>query len=134
MFLTGALRGLLAARPEAVCSGVRVSNREWEPPAGQPNAKPPARQVIVRDDGIDDGELGTGDVTLGISVLAGTKDNPTDAKQLAAIVKAIVKRLADEAAGPFTVMREFNGPYAVTEAAVWSRQYMTCSLGIVSGL
>ncbi len=131
LYLTGFIRTELAARSEV---GGFVSNREWSPPASNPNARPPVWQVIVRDDGVVDGELIVADAAVGISVLAGTMDNPGEAMRLARIVKAIVKTTPADFAGPVTVVRSFTGPYRIQEPALYARAYMTCSLGIQLGI
>ena len=131
LFLTDFIRVELTALADPrwdVDAGF-ISNREWQPPAANTNAPPPAWQVIVRDDGISDDEL-----TVGITVLAGDVDNPDPAKQLAAIVKAIVKDCVRiDPTNPITAVLEFNGPYSVDDdSGVQARRYMNCTLGTVS--
>lgn len=134
LYLTGYIRSKLVERTEPVANGVFVSNREWEPSAANPKATPPMRQVIVRDDGVDDGEIIVADVAVGISVLAGSADNPADATALARIVKAIVKSTPFDHRGPVTVVRSFLGPYRVIEPTTYARAYMTTTLGLHLGL
>lgn len=130
-WLCDEIRTKLAAIPEWVTGG-HVSNREH---AVNDPGPAPAWQVIVRDDGIEDIELSAGECTLGISVLAGSPDNPAPAIRLAKIVKAVIKATPRvEPGNPVTDVSRFNGPYRVPEEASWTRMYMTTDLGVVASL
>lgn len=134
-FLTGEIRARLAVLAGAEFPAARghVSNRRWAPPAANPAATPPAWQVIVRDDGINDIDLSLGDAGVGIVCLAGSQDNPGPAIRLGKIVKAIVKATPRvEAGNPVAAVLAFHGPYPVTEDSTYEQRYMTCSLGVVS--
>lgn len=132
LWLTGEIRAKLTALADPAFPLAKgwVSDREWAPPPSTPNAAAPAWQVIVRDDGINDDEF-TGDATVGISVLAGSKQNPSPAARLARIVKAIVKDTPRvESGNPVADVESFLGPYQVPEPGTWSRQYMTATLTV----
>ena len=134
LFLTGEIRSRIAelADPRFPAGGW-VADREWAPPASNPNAAPPAWQVIVRDDGISDDELSTGEISVGLSVLAGSKQNTAPARALARIVKAIVKQTPrPEAGNPVSAVSSFLGPYAVPEESTYARQYSACTLRVTT--
>lgn len=116
------------ARIRTLAAGVTVDRKEPEASA----TSMPVKLIVVRDDGTTDTSIITGDTSMGISVLAGSRENPADAKTLARIVKAIVKTAPRvEAGNPVAVIREFNGPYLVPEAALRARAYMTFTAGTV---
>lgn len=127
LFLTGWLRDQLAQRTEVVCQGVVVSNRE--PPASGPF---PPRMVVIRDDGGARTSIVTRQSSVGISVLAGTKDTPQDAIDLARIVLALAEDCAAvEPGNPVAAVLESNGPYPVPEAQPHARRYMTLVMSVV---
>ncbi|MBO1805839.1 hypothetical protein [Leucobacter ruminantium] len=135
LFLTGEIRTRIAALAGAEFPAARghVSNRRWTPPAASPAATPPAWQVIVRDDGINDIDLSLGDAGVGIVCLAGSQDNPGPAIRLAKLVKAIVKATPRvEPGNPVAAVLDFHGPYPVEEDSAYEQRYMTCSLAVVS--
>lgn len=132
LFLTAEIRSKLEALadPDFQAAQGWVGGREWSPPT--PAAPPPKWQVIVRDDGIADGDLIVGDASIGLSVLAGTKANPTKANTLARIVKRIVKATPRaEAGNPVAAIQSFLGPYPVDEASTYARRYMAATLTVV---
>lgn len=134
LFLTSEIRrGLVAlADAEFTLATGWIADREWSPPPSTPNAVPPRWQVVVRDDGIADGELVVGDASVGISVLAGTKQFPASANRLARIVKRIVKATPRaEAGNPVADISSFLGPYPVEEASTYARRYMAVTLTVV---
>lgn len=134
-FLTGEIRARLTALAAAEFPPAtgHVSNRRWVPPAPSPSATPPAWQVIVRDDGINDVDLTLGDAGIGIVCLAGSQDNPAPAIRLSKLVKAIVKACPRvEADNPVAAVLDFHGPYPVPEDSTYEQRYMTCSLAVVS--
>lgn len=126
-FLTGWLRRELALRSEAYCLGVKVSNRE--PP---PDTAFPERLVVIRYDGGPDTSILTSEASVGVSVLAGTKDDPQDANDLARMVKALLKDCAaTEPGNPISAVLTANGPYPVPEDQPHARRYMTFTLALV---
>ena len=123
LFLCGWYRAALAARPEAVCQNVTVGIRESNAP----------RQVIIRDDGGFETSPWTGERSVGISVLAGTKEQPQDAVDLARIVHALRSQIPSLVPGnPVTAVLSSNGPYAVQEAQPLARRYLTLTLAIAA--
>lgn len=135
LFLTGEIRARLAALsdPRFPASTGWIADRDWSPPPSNPNQTPPAWQVIVRDDGIADGDLIVGDCSVGVSVLAGSKQNPAPARDLAVIVKKIIKQTPRaEAGNPVAAVISFLGPYAVDDtASTYARRYMAVTLSVV---
>lgn len=135
LFLTGEIRAKIAelAPGDFPASKGHVSNRRWVPPASTPAAEPPAWQVIVRDDGINDIDLNLGDAGIGIVCLAGSQDNPIAAIKLSKLVKAIVKATPRaERGNPVAAVIDFHGPYPVAEDSQYEQRYMTCSLAVVA--
>lgn len=135
LFLTSEIRARIAALAGTEFPAARghVSNRRWTPPAASPAVTPPAWQVIVRDDGINDIELSLGDAGVGIVCLAGSQDNPGPAIRLAKLVKAIVKATPRPGpTSPVAAVLDFHGPYPVPEDSQYEQRYMTCSLAVVS--
>lgn len=128
LFLTGWLRRELAARTtDPICQGVKVSNREPEPPATFP-----PKLVVIRYDGGPDTSLVSSEASIGVSVLAGTKDSPQEANDLARRVKAILKDCAAvEPGNPVSAVLASNGPYPVPEDQPKARRYMTFTLALV---
>lgn len=131
LYLTRWLRDQLADRND-VPAGGRVATREWKPPTGDPGATPPTWQVIVRDDSGPDTSVITQEISVGISILAGTKENPTAASSLARLVKAIMRDAAGLQPGnPIAAVIGSLGPYAVAEETTYARRYMTFDLSVV---
>jgi len=128
-FLVGWYRAALAALAvtHPVCDGVTVSNRE-------PSSGPfPTKLLVIRNDGGPDTSLLTADRTVGLSVLAGTRENPKDAVDLALIVHALRNQIPAVAQGnPIAAVLESNGPYAVPEAQPRARQYLTLTFSVVA--
>lgn len=122
MYVTQRVRSWLAARPEEFCRGVSVGRREPDS-----SMKYPVRMVVIRDDGAMDAEPTTFDVSLGVSVLAGTKAIPDDALLLARLLRAFLTSrefLADPAC-PFASVEGTSGPVLVPEDASFARAYLT---------
>lgn len=135
LFLTREIRARLAviAGAEFPANSGHVSNRRWSPPEATPATPPPAWQVVVRDDGINDIDLTLGDAGVGIVCLAGSQDNPGPAIRLSKLVKAIVKASPRvEPGNPVAAVLDFAGPYSVAEDSQYEQRYMTCSLAVVS--
>lgn len=150
LFLTGWLRRELAARPEEFCRGVKVSNREPEPAQVKADPFPgvtqsvpmflgaessgyfPDRLVVVRIDSPTRTSIITDNVAVGISVLAGTKDNPQVVNDLSRMVCALVKDCAAvEPGNPVAAVLDVNGPFPVDERQQVARRYMTVVLSCV---
>lgn len=109
-----------------------IAGKEWVPPPSNPNATPPKWQVVIRDDGIADDELLTGECSIGVSVLAGSKDYPEPARRLAVIVKTIIKQTPRaEAGNPVAAVTSFLGPYAVDDPSTFARRYSAVTLSVV---
>lgn len=129
MFLTGWYRSALAdlAPTHPVCASVDVTNRE--PSEGSF----PAKLLVIRDDGGPDTSLLTGTRSVGLSVMAGTQENPQDAIELALIVHALRNQIPAVAPGnPVAAVLESNGPVPVPEAQPRSRRYITLTLSVVA--
>lgn len=124
LFLTGWLRNELATREEPYAAGVVVSNKE---PASHPDAPPfPARLVVIRDDGSTRTEVVTDEVSVGVSVLAGSKEDGRDASNLARLVRALIEDCPSaDPANPIAAVLQSNGPYPVDEDQPRSRYYLT---------
>lgn len=126
LFLTAWYRAALAARPEEVCQGVEIDNRE---PTGD---NFPDRLLVIRDDGGPDTSILTGTRTVGLSVLAGDPENPKDAADLAAIVHALRTQIpSTDPDNPVAAVLGSLGPYRVPESQPRARRYMTFTLSVV---
>lgn len=126
LFLTTWYRAALEARPELVCRDVEVVNREPEP--GKPF---PEKLLVISDFGGPDTSILTAERSVGLSVLAGTRENPKDAVDLALIVHALRTQIpAVEPGNPVTAVLAANGPYPVPENQPRARRYITLTLGV----
>ncbi|MBW8025292.1 hypothetical protein EOG37_01170 [Clavibacter michiganensis subsp. michiganensis] len=126
-FLIPWLAAELDARPEEVCRDVSV--RDTEPIAGRPM---PKRMVIIRDDSGSTRSTVTAERSIGISVLAGTKESPEDAVDLALIVNALISDVArPEAGNPVARVDDMTGPFYVAEDLPSARRYSTATLVVV---
>lgn len=131
MFLGAWFRIALAGRPEPECAGVDVVRVE---PAGDASTWP-EKVLVIRDDGTTDDDLNTGDASIGFTVLAGTRENPKVAKDLARIVYALIATIpSGDPANPIAAVGTRNGPFLVDEAQKRARAYMTATLRVVSRL
>lgn len=120
MFLTSWYRAVLANRPEAVCANVTVDRVE------STQTPTPSKQLVIRDDGTARETFLTGEASIGFTVLAGTKANPKDAKDLARIVLALADLIPfNDPANPLTGVRAATGPYMVPESSTFARVYST---------
>ncbi|WP_156459339.1 hypothetical protein [Microbacterium sp. Leaf436] len=125
LFLVNWYRAALEARPEDVCRGVEVDNRE-------PKGDFPARLLVIRNDGGPDTSILTGRRNVGLSVIAGNEENPKDAEDLAAIVHALRTQIPSvDADNPVAAVLGSLGPYEVNESQPRARRYMTFSLSVV---
>jgi hypothetical protein len=126
-FLIPWLAAQLDARTEEVCRDVSV--RDTEPLAGRPV---PDRMVIIRDDSGPTRTAVTAERSIGISVLAGTKESPEDAVDLALIVNALISGIArPEAGNPVAAVESMTGPFPVEEDLELARRYSTATLVVV---
>ncbi|MDA4894833.1 hypothetical protein PFZ55_49030 [Streptomyces sp. MS2A] len=126
-WLTGWLRTQLAARPEPVCAGVKVDNKE-----PLPGALWPARLVVVRDDGSAEVELNVDSAAIGVTIYAGTKVLPKEANDLARIVRALIRDCARvEPGNPVAAVTASAGPFKVDEERPEARRYLTFELTVV---
>lgn len=127
LFFTTWLREQLSARPEPVCAGVKVDNKE-----PQPTAEWPAKIVIIRYDGSSLGEIITDSAALGVTVYAGTKALPKDANDLARIVRALINDSARaEAGNPVAAVTASSGPIPVPDEGEKAVRYLTFELTVV---
>ncbi|MFC5930930.1 hypothetical protein [Cryobacterium melibiosiphilum] len=128
LFLTGWFREALAARPESYCQGVVVTHQE-------PSGDLPERCLVIRVDGGPDTSILTAERDVGLSILAGTKENPQEAIQLALMVHALRSQIPGlEPGNPVAAVLSSNGPFAVVETQPVARQYITLVLGVVGTL
>jgi hypothetical protein len=126
-FLIPWLAAQLDARTEPVCAGVSV--RDTEP---LPDRPVPRRMVIIRDDSGPTTSPVTAERSIGVSVLAGTKESPEDAVDLALIVNALISGVArPEAGNPVARVDDMTGPFAVAEDLPLARRYSTATLVVV---
>lgn len=132
LFFSTDIRRAIAARadPAFPLAKGRIADREWlkETDSGQQ----PAWQIIIRDDGTDDVGLGLGDASIGVSILAGSLQNPEPAVTLARIVKSIIRAMPRvEPGNPVVRIVSLTGPTAISEASTYARQYLSCGLSVV---
>jgi hypothetical protein len=126
-FLPGWYRAAFAERAEAYCQDVQFDRVESDPTSGPF----PARLVVFRDDSGQVDPLITAERSVGVSVLAGTKEDPAEAKAIALMVLALAPRIPGlETGNPVTAFRGAFGPYAVTENQPRARQYLTLTLAV----
>jgi hypothetical protein len=130
LFLTQWYRTALAARSETVCEDVVVTNRE-----PGPNDPFPAKLLVIRDDGGPDTSIISAERNVGLSILAGTKENPQDANDLSRIVHALRNQIPAVAAGnPVAAVIASNGPFPVAESQPRARRYITLTLAVAGKL
>lgn len=126
--LQGSEAAAVAARIGAqagLLSGVEVDNKETaEPPF-------PEKLLVIRDDGGPETSPVTGERSVGLSVLAGTKLAPKPANDLIRVVLALTVLLpAPDVPGqsprnPISAVLERNGPFPVDEAQDRARRFAT---------
>lgn len=127
LFLTGWFRARIAARPEPVCAGVVVNRVE-------PATLPP-KLIVIRDDGGPETSILTGERSIGVSILAGSKANPKDAKDLAAIAYALRSQIASpDPSNPVAAVTDSTAPVMVPEAQERARVYFTLTLAVAGRL
>lgn len=127
MFYTGWLRAQLALRPEPVCAGVKVDNKE-----PQPNTAWPSKLVVIRYDGSSSSEIITDDAALGVTVYAGSKALPKDANDLARIIRAIIADSARvEPGNPVAAVHSSTGPIPIPDEGEKAVRYLTFEITAV---
>lgn len=127
LWLTGWLRAQVAARPEAVCQGVRVANKE-----PQPTDEWPSKLIVVRYDGSSVEELNVDSAAVGVTVYAGTKALPKDANDLARIARALIGDSARvEPGNPVAAVTASNGPIPIADEGEKAVRYLTFELRVV---
>lgn len=127
MFLTSWYRTRILARPEPVCAGVQVDRVESEPL--------PAKLIVIRDDGGPETSILTGERSVGVTILAGTKANPKDAKDLANIAYALRSQIpSGDPANPVAAVLDSTSPVMVPEAQERARVYFTLTLAVAGRL
>ncbi|MHA3682785.1 hypothetical protein ACXR2W_00790 [Leucobacter sp. HY1908] len=131
LWATGWLRAQLAERPEDVCRGVEVDRREPVVGSGQF----PARLVVIGDSGSTDGDLWLSDMSLRVSVLAGSPESPGECIELARIVHALMRSCARAGAGsPVAAVSASRGPMEVPEVHPRARRLSTFDVVVVGEL
>jgi hypothetical protein len=126
LFLTGWYRAAFADREEDYT--VEVEFDRVEPPPGQPF---PKRLVVIRDDGGNDTSVVTMERSVGITALAGTKEDPRDALNIVRMCLALATRIPGiEPGNPVAALVENSrtGPFLVPEEQPHARAYGTLSL------
>lgn len=110
-----------------VAAGAVVRAKEPEP-----GEEFPDRLVVIDEATRVAGELIVDEVDIGVSVLAGTREHPQDARDLARLVHAIIRDSAGTQPGnPIAAVLASNGPYPVPEDAPRARRYSTHTLSTV---
>jgi hypothetical protein len=126
-FLCAWYREALAARPEDVCKDVEVDNSE-----PLPGTAFPEKLLVIHDFGGADTSVISAERDVGLSVLAGTKENPYEANQLARIVHALRTQIPSVDPGnPVAAVLRSNGPYPVEESQQRARRYISLTLSVV---
>lgn len=127
LFLTSWYRPRMLARPESVCAGLLVNRVESEPL--------PKKLMVIRDDGGPETSILTGERSVGITLLAGTKSNPKDAKALANIAYALRSQIASpDPSNPVAALIDSTAPVMVPEPQERARVYFTLTLAVAGRL
>lgn len=127
LFLTSWYRARILARPESVCAGVDVNRVE-------PSTLP-KKLIVIRDDGGPETSILTGERSVGVTILAGTKSNPKDAKDLANIAYALRSQIASpDPLNPVAAVLDSTSPVMVPEAQERARVYFTLTLAVAGRL
>ncbi|GAA3947870.1 hypothetical protein [Microbacterium soli] len=123
LFLCSWYRSRILTRPEPVCTGVQVDRVEFEPL--------PEKLIVIRDDGGPETSVLTGERSVGVSVLAGTRENPYPAKELARIAYALRSQIPSTDPGnPVSAVLDSTAPVMVPEAQERARVYFTLTLAV----
>lgn len=123
LYLTGWYRDALAARDEWPADA-EVDRVEREPLAPV--------LLVIRDDGGPATGLTTREAQVGLSILAGTREDPKRAKDLAELVLALAPRIpSGDPANPVAAVLGSTAPTLVPEAQERARAYCTLRLAVV---
>lgn len=123
-FLTSWYRTALRSRTEPYAQGVVVDRVEYEPL--------PARLAVIRDDGGPETGVVTGERLVGVSVLAGTKEWPEDALDLARLMHALAPSIpSPDPSNPVAAVLERISPVLVSESQERARAYFTMRVSVV---
>ena len=123
LFLTGWYRAALADHDEWP-EGAEVDRVERQPL--------PDVLVVIRDDGGPKTGLNTREHQVGISVLAGTREDPKTAKDLAELLLALAERIpSGDPANPVAAVLGSTAPTLVPEGQQRARAYCTLRLAVV---
>jgi len=126
LFLCIWFRAALAVRPEPITDDVVVDRVE-----PGPDEEWPEKLLVIRDDGATRTSFLTGEASVGLTVFAGSKENPKDAKDLARIVLALADAIASpDPDNPVAALLESNGPYMVPESQPRARVYSNLTLAV----
>lgn len=124
-----ALAARLGADPDLL-TGVEVDNKEPSP------ERFPAKLLVIRDDGGPATSPVTGERSVGLTALAGSKLAPKDANDLIRVALALVVLIpAPDVPGqtprnPVSAVLERNGPFAVIEEQDRARRFATVVLAV----
>ncbi len=119
-------RTLLHARSEPNCIEATVRDRE-----PSPTDEWPPVLVVVRDDGGPDTSILTGERSVGISCILGTKEDWTPAMDLARIVHALRVELPGVGPDvPVSAVVDSSGPILVPEAEPQARAFVNLTLAV----
>lgn len=128
LWLTGWMRTELAdlVPRYPACAGVVV--RDKEPSEGEF----PEKLVVINVAAVVDTSVITAETDIGVSTLAGSRENPKPADDLARIVHALMRGSAGMQPGnPIAAVLASTGPYAVPEDQPRARRYSTYTLSTV---
>lgn len=125
LFLCAWYRRALAARPEPVCQNVVVGNSE-------PEGEFPERMLVIHDVSGFDTSIITAERDVNLSILAGTRENPKEANDLARIVHALRSQIpAVEPGNPVAAVVSSRGPMPVPEEQPRARRLVIVTFSVV---
>lgn len=125
LFLVGWYRAALASRSEAYAQGVTVVRVE-------PKSDDfPTPMLVIRHDGTTDTSFITGEASVGVTVLAGSKRNPKPATDLLRLVHALASQIpSPDPSNPVSALLGRTGPFLVPEDHDRARAYATLTLAV----
>lgn len=122
LFLTDWYRTAFAERAESYLAGLEIDRVERD---GGP-------LLVIRDDGGANDEFLTADRQVGLTGLAGTRANPSDAMAIVRLAVALRTRIPSPDPGnPVSAVTDSNGPYLVDEDSDRARAYATVTFRVV---
>ncbi len=129
LWCTTRFRTWLATRDEPYAQNVTVDSRE-----PSPDDDPPSYPLVIfTDNGGDSDTPWTGQADIGVSVLAGTKQNTKPAMDLARLVRAGAGILPSlDAGNPISAVVSATRPALVPEDAVHGRAYFLLTVAVAS--